>query len=421
LLVRYSAGQDGGLKKKALVYQLAEHGIPRSAIAPEAVKIIERLKASGHQAYIVGGAVRDLLVGKTPKDFDIVTDATPGRIKKLFWNARIIGRRFRLVHIFFDKRIYEVATFRSLKDGSVGNDYGSMDEDVQRRDFTMNALYYDPKEETLVDYVGGLGDIRRRIIRPLIPMRRIFREDPVRMLRAAKYAAGSGFRIPLGLAASIRAQSRLLAGASVSRLSEELSKILASGRARGIFDNLIRLKLLGYILPEAAERCRSPAFRRSFLEALGRLDAEASREAEARLGDRLSYLLDILIGDAVDWSQDPVEVYPAAVQAAREALSPMNLPRLEIECAVRYVFRRRGIPLMQSHLRPRDEEEGGGRRRHGGRRGGAQGQAGRKGGGFKAERTQGDRYQGGRPRQRPEGGQGPAGDSGGAASRGVQP
>jgi poly(A) polymerase len=367
LFVRYGAGEDGGLRKKALVYVRDEHGIQRNSISSEALRILERLRGSGHAAYVVGGAVRDLLVGRRPKDFDIVTDATPGRIKKLFWNSRVIGRRFRLVHVFFEDRIYEVATFRSLKDGSVGNDYGTMDEDVMRRDYTMNALYYDPKDETIVDYVGGFRDIKRGIIRALIPQDRIFKEDPVRMLRAAKYAASTGFAVPFALKRRIRSEARLLGDASSSRLTEELTKIISSGKSRAIAERLIDLRLLSYLLPAAASRCASKAFRVSFLNSLSELDASVPETGDSPQGLQLSFLLALLIEDSVDWSLDPIEAYPMAVQAARDALSPLNLPRVEVECAVRYVFRRRGIPLLQRHMRPRDEsrERDEGRRREG--------------------------------------------------------
>jgi len=416
LFVRYGAGKDGGLKKKALVWVRDEHGIQRQSVSGEALRIIDRLKSSGHAAYIVGGAVRDLLIGRRPKDFDIVTDATPGRIKKLFWNSRIIGRRFRLVHVFFDDRIYEVATFRSLKEASVGNDYGDMDDDVQRRDFTMNALYYDPKDETVVDYVGGLKDIRKGVLRALIPPDRIFKEDPVRMIRAAKYAASTGFRIPFALKRRIRAESGLLAGASTSRLAEELSKILSSGKARAIFERLIDLRLLPRMRPEAASRCAQAGAREAFLGSLSRLDGEVAKKDEQPPGLKLSFFLETLIADRVDWSLDPSESYPAALQAARDALCPMNLPRVETECAVRFVFRRRGIAILQRHIRSRTDDareregrrgEEGGPRRSGEERARRERQelAADAGGEARPKRKRGRRGRGGRGR----GGQGERG------------
>jgi poly(A) polymerase len=363
LFIRYSTTQEGKLKKKALVYQRDEHGIPRSSIDPDALRVIERLRSQGHSAYVVGGAVRDLMVGKKPKDFDIVTDATPGRIKKIFWNSRIIGKRFRLVHVFFDKKIFEVCTFRSLKDGTVGNSYGSMDDDVRRRDFTLNALYYDPRDESLVDYVDGVKDIRRGLVRPLIPLKVIFKEDPVRMVRAAKYSAMIGFRLGLITKLSIRREAALLSGVSSSRLSEEISKILGSGKSQPIFQALIELKLLAHILPNVARRFSSESGRRRLFGVLSDLDRTVNEKTETRLGRQLSFLLDPMLEDMVDWSLDPLDAYRQGLAAAREAMKPMNPPRVELECSVRFVFRRRGIPLMQKHLTAHEESGAKSRRR----------------------------------------------------------
>jgi poly(A) polymerase len=363
LLIRYSTTKEGKLKKKALVYQRDEHGIQRSSIAPDALRIIERLRANGHSAFVVGGAVRDLLVGKKPKDFDIVTDATPGRIKKIFWNSRIIGKRFRLVHVFFEKEIFEVCTFRSLKEGTVGNSYGTMDEDVLRRDFTLNALYYDPRDEIIVDYVGGVEDVRRGLVKPLIPLKVIFKEDPVRMIRAAKYSAMIGFRLSLKVKLAIRREAKLLSGVSSSRLSEEIAKILGSGKAVQIVTSLIELKLLSMILPNVDQRFKTAAGRQRLLAALAQMDEAIGGAEESRLGRQLSFLLEPMLETEVDWSADPLDAYREAFAAARDALNPMNPPRVELECAVRFVFRRKGIPLMQKHIAFGDEREGRGRRR----------------------------------------------------------
>jgi poly(A) polymerase len=174
LRIRYSAEENGKPVKKAVVYTQNEHGINFSDVDREAVFIIERLQANGYETYIVGGAVRDLILKKAPKDFDIVSAASPVRIKKIFRNARIIGHRFRLVHVYFGPRIYEVSTFRSIKDGPTSNTFGTIEEDVLRRDFTLNALFYDPLKQIVVDYVGGIQDIRNRKIRPIIPLAYIF-------------------------------------------------------------------------------------------------------------------------------------------------------------------------------------------------------------------------------------------------------
>ena len=186
MLIRYSTDKNGRPVRKAVIYTKDEHKIPREKIDSDAFFVVSHLRNAGFDAYIVGGAVRDLLIGKHPKDFDIVTSATPSKIKRLFRNSRIIGKRFRLVHVFFGEKIFEVSTFRSIAEGSIGNVFGTMDEDVQRRDFSLNALYYDPLKEQVIDYVHGVEDIRRKLVRPIIPLDRIFVEDPVRMLRAVK-------------------------------------------------------------------------------------------------------------------------------------------------------------------------------------------------------------------------------------------
>ncbi len=363
MFVRYSTSPEGKLVKKALVYQRQEHGISRDSIDPDALRVLERLRSSGHSAYLVGGAVRDLIVGKKPKDFDIVTDATPGRIKKIFWNSRIIGKRFRLVHVFFDRKIFEVSTFRSLKEGTVGNSYGSMDEDVRRRDFTLNALYYDPREEQVVDYVDGVKDIRRGLVRPLIPLKLIFKDDPVRMIRAAKYSSMIGFKLSLLTRLSIRRNARLLSSVSPSRLSEEVSKILASGKSQLIFSSLLELRLLERFLPTLSSRFKSKQEKARLLAALAELDANVGEKGETRLGRQLSFLLELLLEDRVDWSADPLDAYRQALQEARLAMQPMNPPRVELEFSVRFVLRRKGIPLMQKHIIAHEEQEAKRRRR----------------------------------------------------------
>ena len=223
MLVRYSTSDKGTAQKRACIYTAEEHGIKKADIDPNAARITERLKRAGYSAYIVGGAVRDLIVGKKPKDFDVVTDATPRNIKKLFRNSRIIGKRFRLVHIFFGDKIIEVSTFRSIN--ADANIFGTLEEDVQRRDFRMNALYYCPHEQTILDYVGGFNDIRRKRVRALIPIRTIFTEDPVRMIRAVKYSATTGFKLPFFLRLRIK------------RCSNELARIFGIAADRRIEQN----------------------------------------------------------------------------------------------------------------------------------------------------------------------------------------
>ena len=199
MLTRYTTDKNGKLVKQADVYQASEHNINKDNIDRDAIAVIEKLNRRGFQAYIVGGAVRDLMSGRKPKDFDITTDARPEEVRRIFRNSRVIGKRFKLVHIYFGSTIFEVATFRSLKSADDNNDYGVIEEDVQRRDFTINALYYAPSENIVIDYIGGVKDLRNRKLNSIISLDTTFREDPVRMLRAIKYSNISKLKIPFKL------------------------------------------------------------------------------------------------------------------------------------------------------------------------------------------------------------------------------
>jgi len=216
-----------------------QHGIGREAISHGARKVCETLQSRGYEAYVVGGAVRDLLVGLRPKDFDVATDADPEEVYKLFRRSRLIGRRFKLVHVLFGEETVEVSTFRSRaasetdEHGRVLRDnvYGTREDDAIRRDFTVNALYYDPSDETILDYHNGLRDLRHKSVRIIGDARSRYREDPVRMLRAARFAAKLGFTIDERTRKPIRAMARLLENVPVSRVYEEMHKLLLSGHA----------------------------------------------------------------------------------------------------------------------------------------------------------------------------------------------
>jgi len=357
LLIRYRRSEDGRPVAKALVYTQAEHRIERSRLDQDAVRIVDRLREQGHEAYIVGGAVRDMLLGRSPKDFDIVTSAEPARIKRIFRSARVIGRRFRLVHVYVGSKIFEVSTFRSIANGTVGNEYGTIDEDALRRDFTLNALYYDPHDSTLVDYVGGFKDVAAKRIRPVIALKSIFKEDPVRMIRCVKYAAMSGFRIPLSLRMALRRDSQLLASASPSRLTEEFLKILASGASGAIMKSLSAFDLLRHITPASALLAESsPSYRAALETALKELDLEASTPArEKRLALLLAHYLKPFLETRPERFVDTPEAYREAIHESRLFLAPLNLPRVELEAAVLVVFKRRGVSPLQKPKRPGGE------------------------------------------------------------------
>ena len=360
MLIRYATDEKGRPVQKAVVYTKNEHKIPLNQIDPDAVFVINRLRENGFSAYIVGGAVRDLIIGKTPKDFDIVTDATPSRIKKIFRNSRIIGKRFRLVHVFFGPKIFEVSTFRSTCDGSVGNAFGTMDEDVMRRDFSLNALYYDPIKEQIIDYVNGVNDIKKGIVRPVIPLDRIFIEDPVRMLRAVKYGATTGCKLPRMLKKKIQRSAQLLSPVSPSRLTEELLKILNSCHSYDIVQGALETDLYTYLQPAATNMMlESKAFSRAYMQSLKDMDAFNAKHPDARLGEKLTFILRDFVSDLTDWSLEnksaaqAAELYKRTWARCRNFILPMNPQRTELEFAVRKILSDNGVQIKIPRKRTR--------------------------------------------------------------------
>ncbi len=216
-----------------------QHGIGREAISQGSRKVCEVLHSHGYQAYVVGGAVRDLLLGLRPKDFDVATDAYPEEVHKVFRRSRLIGKRFKLVHVMFGEETVEVSTFRArtaTETDELGrvlrdNIYGTREDDAIRRDFTINALYYDPASETLFDYHNGLRDLQRKSVRIIGDARARYREDPLRMLRAVRFAAKAGFSIDERTRKPIRGLAHLLENVPPSRVYEEMQKLLLSGHA----------------------------------------------------------------------------------------------------------------------------------------------------------------------------------------------
>jgi poly(A) polymerase len=262
LLFRYGTAGNGNIEKKAHIYTQEEHGIDVRLVDPDALWVIRRLRGARFHAYIVGGAVRDLLVGRKPKDFDVATDAHPMQIKRLFRSARVIGRRFRLVHVYCAREKYiEVSTFRSRVEAATGdqpphpdsnNFFGTMEEDAERRDFTINALYYCPIDCQVIDYVGAYPDLRHRRLKTLGRAETSFAEDPVRMIRAVKYASLLGFPFPLSLGGLVRRMRESVLSCSRERVTEEVYKILTSGAATEILELAHKLRLFEIIFPAHA-------------------------------------------------------------------------------------------------------------------------------------------------------------------------
>lgn len=235
----------------------AEHNLSRQHINRNVLKVLYTLKEHGYQSYLVGGSVRDLLLSKNPKDFDIATNAEPRKIKKLFKHGYIIGKRFQLVHVCFDKQVIEVATFRAKnngqnsKEGMILSDnvYGNIEQDVMRRDFTINALYYNINDFSLVDYVGGIQDLHAKQVRLIGDPVVRYREDPVRMLRAIRFAAKLDFVIHPDTAKPIGTLASLLLNISSARLYDEYVKLFFTGHPKSSFDGLKSYKLFNILFP----------------------------------------------------------------------------------------------------------------------------------------------------------------------------
>lgn len=346
---RYSTHKDGKPIKKALVYTQSEHGVNLADVDADAIRIVERLVAAGFETYIVGGAVRDLLLHKKPKDFDIVSAASPNQIKKIFRFARIIGHRFRLVHVAVGEKIFEVATFRSIASNSASNIFGTIEEDVLRRDFTLNALFYDPRKQLVIDYVGGMKDIRDRRIKPIIPLKTMFIDDPVRIIRAVKYASAAGFKLPLFLGLKIRRQAHLLDGVSPSRRTEEILKIIRSSSAAVIVENLENFGLYQYLQPNASKLMREDAvFRGKYLQRLAALNQE-NKQSEDK--ENLAALIRDYLEMIVDWNGQyigHIDHYKKTFYEARHFVLPMNPPRFDLDGAVKLIYREHGVVVKHS-------------------------------------------------------------------------
>lgn len=363
MLYRYSSDANGKMRKTATIYTNREHSIKNKNIDKDALKIIYQLHDYGYQAYIVGGAVRDLLLNKKPKDFDIVTEATPTQIKRIFRNSRIIGKRFRLVHVFFDQKIFEVSTFRSIAHGSVGNIFGTIDEDSHRRDFSLNALYYDPIKEQIIDYVGAMQDIKKKKLVPVIPLNCIFAEDPVRMIRAVKYSSTTGFKMSRKLQRKIKKSANLLLQVSPSRLTEELLKIINSGYAYQIVSSAIKLGIFEYMQPNACKKMKEDSeYQKKYLLSMQKLDELIKKNPSVPLGEKLTFIIQDFVDSIDNWNDyakntkniNVSEIYKYVWSECRHFVMPMNPQRTELEFAVKNALKQNGI-VMKSKPKPKSK------------------------------------------------------------------
>ncbi|OGT06501.1 MAG: hypothetical protein A2103_00930 [Gammaproteobacteria bacterium GWF2_41_13] len=250
-------------KLKFRVIPESQHRITPDKISEHALSIVRKLQAEGFEAYVVGGSIRDILLGKNPKDFDVATSAHPQEIKAIFRNCRIIGRRFRLAHLYFKSGLIEVATFRAGHENAAENHakthdsglilrdnvYGTFEEDAARRDFTVNALYYDPEESVILDCFDGFKDIRHRRLQVIGDPRARYQEDPVRMLRAIRFLAKLNFKLTAASASAIATCASSLAHISSSRLYDEWLKLFYQGTAEETFFQLKKYRLLEQLFP----------------------------------------------------------------------------------------------------------------------------------------------------------------------------
>lgn len=335
------------------------HVISRNDISPSALKVMYRLNGANYQSYLVGGGVRDLLLRKQPKDFDIATDAHPEEVNKLFRNSRLIGRRFKLVHILFGREVIEVATFRgehkeeeheahqssASEHGMLLRDnvYGTMEEDAIRRDFTVNALYYCVKDFSIYDYTGGLEDIRLRQIRLIGDPETRYREDPVRMLRAVRFANKLNFTIHSDTEKPIKELAELLDHIPAARLFEEVLKLFLGGDAERNFNMLQSYGLLRFLFPFAAQShlWNNEFYTKFWQRALLNTDKRISEDRPVTP----AFLYAALLWPSVleKWEQyksQGVPEFPALQQAGQKVLSQQlkatslpkrfNLPMKEI-------------------------------------------------------------------------------------------
>ena len=325
MLKRYTTAENGKTKLLSLIYTQDEHKIDNKLIDKDAYYVLDTLNANGYEAYVVVGAVRDLLIGCKPKDFDIVTEATPRTVRKLFRNSRIIGRRFRLVHVVFPDQIIEVSTFRSEDaTDSENNIFGTLTEDAQRRDFTINSLYYNPSNSRLLDFHGGFNDLNNRILRAVIPIDVSFTGDPIRMIRAVKYAVKCSLEIDSEIKGAFYKYSKELTKVSESRMVEEVNKILLSGHSLEILKRLDKYDLLIFIMPRISEEImRKNAHLNNDLK---ELDKAIQSGIQVTPSDAYAALMSFIINKKEVEKLEINDRLSYVMQLLHKALRPLGIP-----------------------------------------------------------------------------------------------
>ncbi|MBL8473496.1 MAG: polynucleotide adenylyltransferase PcnB [Rhodocyclaceae bacterium] len=311
------------------VIAVEQHGVARDKITPGARHVCEKLQAAGFKAYVVGGAVRDLIAGLTPKDFDVATDATPEEVLLHFRRARMIGRRFRIVHVMQGRETIEVSTFRASNDAETDehgrilrdNVFGNQAEDASRRDFTVNALYYDPGTETVIDYHHGVADLQQKTLRMIGEPRRRYREDPIRMLRAVRLGTKLGLTLDSDARAPIREMAQLLENVPAARLFDEMLKLLTCGDAWRCLRHLREEGLHHGLLPLLDVILEQPLGERFVTLALARTDRRVREGKTVSPGFLFATLLwhEVLANWEARRARDEANI-PALFEAMSEVL-----------------------------------------------------------------------------------------------------
>ncbi len=331
-------------KKYPIVVPRDHHAMNRGHVERGVIDILNRLLHGGYQAHLVGGCVRDILLDKKPKDFDIVTDARPQQIKRLFRRCFLIGRRFRLAHVYISHdRFVEVATFRAAVDPehapegrfAANNVYGTIEEDALRRDFTVNALYYNGADSSILDYTGGLKDLKDGVLRSIGDPAARFAEDPVRMIRAARFCAQLGFRPSRKDLKAALACASLITNANEHRMLEELYKILRCGASAGTFENLERFGILRHWLSDLV----SGDWRNDLLRRLAALDARRGKGVEVPAAVLLTVLMYDVFSRELGEGCAYQDAFTALHQRFTGIASGLRIPRREWDAVCNIVAR----------------------------------------------------------------------------------
>ncbi len=366
-LIKRLAKESSTAKSKIqpTIIPRTEHSISRTAINRNALKVLYRLHSAGYGAYLVGGCVRDLLFGFRPKDFDIATDARPEEVRKLFRNCRLIGKRFRLAHILFGREVIEVATFRTHhekaqeKDGKKSHDgmilrdnvYGTIEDDAWRRDFTINALYYNIADFSVIDYTSGMQDIKDKVLRMIGDPEQRFLEDPVRLLRAVRFVGKLNIQISPEIEPLLHQFSHLLQNVSTARLFQEVLKLFHEGATAPAFELMHKYHLFEQLFPQTADVMHQPETKQLLHEAL------ISTDARTKEGKTVSpaFLLAVFLWRPVQQHAEEIqeENLPphAALERALQTVLHAQIKRLAIPRTLSIPIRE--ICMLQCHFNHR--------------------------------------------------------------------